>query len=96
MYPSIWIIKYIAVFTPEPWQGYGYYDDFLKILRQGNIRGREKEKGSKMNTLWLVAKLDIKESLRAKWLYVYSIVFDGLIALFFLAGFFLFIYRLLS
>lgn len=39
-----------------------------------------------MNTLWLVAKLDIKESIRAKWFYVYSIVFGGLIALFFLTG----------
>lgn len=39
-----------------------------------------------MNTLWLVAKLDIKESIRAKWFYVYSFVFGGLIALFFLTG----------
>jgi ABC-2 type transport system permease protein len=39
-----------------------------------------------MNVLWLVAKLDIKESIRAKWFYVYSFVFGGLIALFFLTG----------
>ncbi len=39
--PSMRILKYIAVFTPEPWQGYGYDEDSLKILRQGNIRGRE-------------------------------------------------------
>ncbi len=39
--PSMRILKYIAVFTPEPWQGYGYDVDSLKILRQGNIRGRE-------------------------------------------------------
>ncbi len=39
-----------------------------------------------MNTLWLVARLDIKESIRAKWFFVYSIVFGGLIALFFLTG----------
>lgn len=39
-----------------------------------------------MNTLWLVARLDIKESIRAKWFYVYSLVFGGLIALFFLTG----------
>ncbi len=39
--PSMKILKYIAVFTPEPWQGYGYDVDSLKILRQGNIRGRE-------------------------------------------------------
>jgi nitrous-oxide reductase len=35
------ILKYIAVFTPEPWQGYGYDVDSTKVLRQGNIRGRE-------------------------------------------------------
>ena len=39
--PSMRILKYIAVFTPEPWQGYGYDKDSLEILRQGNIRGRE-------------------------------------------------------
>ncbi|WP_345992233.1 Sec-dependent nitrous-oxide reductase [Sulfurimonas sp. HSL-1716] len=39
--PSMRILKYIAVFTPEPWQGYGYDDDSLKILREGNIRGKE-------------------------------------------------------
>ncbi|MCW8838555.1 MAG: cytochrome C, partial [Thiovulaceae bacterium] len=39
--PTMRILKYIAVFTPEPWQGYGYDVDSLKILRQGNIRGRE-------------------------------------------------------
>jgi ABC-2 type transport system permease protein len=39
-----------------------------------------------METLWLVAKLDIKEFIRAKWFYVYSLVFGGLIALFFLTG----------
>jgi nitrous-oxide reductase len=39
--PSMRILKYIAVFTPEPWQGYGYDEDSLKVLRQGNIRGRE-------------------------------------------------------
>ncbi len=39
--PSMKILKYIAVFTPEPWQGYGYDIDSLKVLREGNIRGRE-------------------------------------------------------
>ena len=39
--PSMRLLKYIAVFTPEPWQGYGYDKDSLEILRQGNIRGRE-------------------------------------------------------
>lgn len=39
--PSMRILKYIAVFTPEPWQGYGYDTDSKNVLRQGNIRGRE-------------------------------------------------------
>ncbi|OIP57268.1 MAG: cytochrome C [Helicobacteraceae bacterium CG2_30_36_10] len=39
--PSMKILKYIAVFTPEPWQGYGFDQDSLAVLRQGNIRGRE-------------------------------------------------------
>ena len=39
--PSMRILKYVAVFTPEPWQGYGYDEDSKKVLRQGNIRGRE-------------------------------------------------------
>ena len=40
--PSMRILKYIAVFTPEPWQGYGYGDvDSMKILDQGRIRGRK-------------------------------------------------------
>ena len=40
--PSMRILKYIAVFTPEPWQGYGYGDvDSMAILEQGNIRGRK-------------------------------------------------------
>ncbi|MDA3946008.1 MAG: Sec-dependent nitrous-oxide reductase [Helicobacteraceae bacterium] len=39
--PSMRLLKYIGVFTPEPWQGYGFDTDSKKILRQGNIRGRE-------------------------------------------------------
>jgi nitrous-oxide reductase len=39
--PTMRILKYIAVFTPEPWQGYGYDEDSKAILKQGNIRGRE-------------------------------------------------------
>jgi nitrous-oxide reductase len=30
--PSMRILKYIAVFTPEPWQGYGYGDRSSKLL----------------------------------------------------------------
>ncbi len=63
--PSMRILKYIAVFTPEPWQGYGYDVDSLKVLRQGNIRGREinwgdthhpalSEKDGKYDGKWLI------------------------------------------
>ena len=39
-----------------------------------------------MKNLYLIAYLDLKESLRAKWFVVYSLVFGGMIALFFIAG----------
>jgi len=39
-----------------------------------------------LNNLFLIAFLDLKESIRAKWFLVYSFVFGGLIALFFIAG----------
>jgi len=39
-----------------------------------------------MKNLYLIAYLDLKESLRSKWFLVYSLVFGGLIALFFIAG----------
>ncbi len=39
--PSMRLLKYIGVFTPEPWQGWGYDDDTKKILEQGNIRGKK-------------------------------------------------------
>jgi ABC-2 type transport system permease protein len=38
------------------------------------------------NNLFLIAYLDLKESIRANWFIVYSLVFGGLIALFFIAG----------
>ncbi len=39
-----------------------------------------------MKNLLLIAYLDIKESLRSKWFYVYALVFGGLMALFFITG----------
>jgi len=39
-----------------------------------------------MKNLSLIAYLDLKESIRAKWFLVYALVFGGLIALFFIAG----------
>jgi len=38
------------------------------------------------NNLLLIAYLDIRESLRSKWFYLYSLVFGGLMGLFFLSG----------
>jgi len=39
-----------------------------------------------LKNLSLIAYLDLKESIRANWFIVYSLVFGGLIALFFIAG----------
>jgi len=39
-----------------------------------------------MKNLFLIAYLDVKESLRSKWFYVYALVFGGLMALFFITG----------
>jgi len=39
--PSMRLLKYIAVFTPEPWQGYGFDEESKKVLEQGKIRGKD-------------------------------------------------------
>ncbi len=39
--PSMRILKYIAVFTPEPWQGYGFDESSKAVLAQGNIDGKQ-------------------------------------------------------
>ena len=39
-----------------------------------------------MKNLLLIAYLDVKESLRSKWFYVYALIFGGLMALFFVTG----------
>ncbi len=38
--PSMRILKYVAVFTPEPWQGYGFDDESKAVLEQGRINGK--------------------------------------------------------
>ena len=44
--PSMRILKSIAVFTPEPWQGYGFGADWGEtILSEGNPEGTELEWG---------------------------------------------------
>ncbi len=37
--PSMRILKYIGVFTPEPWQGYGFDDESKAVLNMGNPGG---------------------------------------------------------
>jgi ABC-2 type transport system permease protein len=39
-----------------------------------------------MSQLWLTARLDIVESLRARWFLIYTLVFGGIVALLFLFG----------
>jgi len=39
-----------------------------------------------LKNLLLIAYLDLKESIRANWFIIYSLVFGGLIAIFFIAG----------
>jgi nitrous-oxide reductase len=39
--PSMRILKYVSVFTPEPWQGYGFDEESKAILESGKVDGRE-------------------------------------------------------
>jgi len=39
--PSMRILKVIGVFTPEPWQGYGYGDQSEDLLKTGRRNGAE-------------------------------------------------------
>ena len=39
--PSMRILKYIGVFTPEPWQGYGFDDESKEVMAQGRIMGKD-------------------------------------------------------
>ena len=39
--PSMRILKYIGVFTPEPWQGYGFDDESKAVLAQGRVEGKD-------------------------------------------------------
>jgi nitrous-oxide reductase len=38
--PSMRIYRTIAVYTPEPWQGYGFSDETKAVLAGGNINGK--------------------------------------------------------
>ena len=40
--PSMRLLKVIGVFTPEPWQGYGYgAEEHVRLFEEGKIDGRE-------------------------------------------------------
>jgi len=39
--PSMRILKYIGVFTPEPWQGYGFDEQTQGVLRGGRRAGHD-------------------------------------------------------
>ena len=39
--PSMRILKYIGVFTPEPWQGWGFDDASKAVLAEGKRGGKE-------------------------------------------------------
>ena len=39
--PSMRILKYIAVFTPEPWQGYGFDEQTKTVLAEGKRYGHD-------------------------------------------------------
>lgn len=39
--PSMRILKYVSVFTPEPWQGFGFDEESKAILEAGKVDGRE-------------------------------------------------------
>jgi nitrous-oxide reductase len=39
--PSMRILKYIAVFTPEPWQGWGFDDASKAVLAEGKRGGKD-------------------------------------------------------
>jgi nitrous-oxide reductase len=38
--PSMRLLKVIGVFTPEPWQGYGFSDETKAVLAQGAVDGK--------------------------------------------------------
>ncbi len=38
--PSMRIYKYVGVFSPEPWQGYGYDDESSLMLKKGSLDNR--------------------------------------------------------
>jgi ABC-2 type transport system permease protein len=61
-------------------------DDALESrLAVQSVNGAARRHGA-LRQLWLVAKLDVGESLRARWFAVYSLLFGGVVAMLFVFG----------
>ena len=74
--PSMRILKYIAVFTPEPWQGYGFDMESTAVLRQGNIQGKEINYGDTHHP----AISETKGEYDGRWLFTrrsYQVIYQG-------------------
>ncbi|MDX1643102.1 MAG: Sec-dependent nitrous-oxide reductase [Thermoanaerobaculia bacterium] len=39
--PSMRLLKVVGVFTPEPWQGWGYSNETREVLAAGRVEGRD-------------------------------------------------------
>jgi len=39
--PSMRLLKVVGVFTPEPWQGWGYSNETRAVLAGGDVRGKQ-------------------------------------------------------
>ncbi|MFA5628057.1 MAG: Sec-dependent nitrous-oxide reductase [Thiohalomonadaceae bacterium] len=64
--PSMRILKYVAVFTPEPWQGYGYEEESRAVLAQGNIHGKALNYGDTHHP----AISETKGEYNGRWLFI--------------------------
>ena len=65
--PSMRILKTIAVFTPEPWQGYGYGADWGdNVLKEGNPAGTDLSWGDTHHP----ALSDTNGEYDGRWLYI--------------------------
>ena len=50
------------------------------------VAAERPRRGHALRQLWLVARLDVGEALRARWFAVYSLLFGGIVALLFVFG----------
>ncbi len=64
--PSMRILKYIGVFTPEPWQGYGFEEESKAVLAQGRIQGKDITYGDTHHP----AFSETKGEYNGRWLFI--------------------------